>query len=666
MVGDAGECVPVALSVAPTVAPATGEAAPPEVSPAVKASRRCSARYEGKQRPYFGTKRPRPDTAPKKEIVKKRARMDLGLMQASTSDGNGVPGEFSADGEVGCHDQQNGEVKSGYVQVKETLRAFNSHYLHFVQEEEQRVKQVEAKLSEHPKDSKKKAVGDTEGEVKRASKRPDLKAISKMIENGSVLCHEKRIGHLPGIGVGQQFYSRAEMVVLGVHGHWLNGIDYLGGSYAKQEQYKGYTFPLAVCIVLSGMYEDDSDNAEDIVYTGQGGHDLLGSKQQIRDQKLERGNLALKNSCECGSPVRVVRGHESQNSYCGKVYTYDGLYKVVKYWAEKGVRGFTVYKFNLKRLEGQPHLTTNQVYFGRAQAPRSISDLRGLVCEDISGGQENIPIPVTNVVDDPPVPPTGFLYQKSMQLAKSLKLPANFLGCQCEGDCTNPRTCACARLNGYDFPYVRRDGGRLIEAKAVVFECGPNCRCSLSCVNRISQQGLKYHLEVFRTPKKGWGVRSWDTIPSGAPICEYTGILTKTDEIDNVEENNYIFEIDCLQTMKGLDGRERRPGDVSLLINLDDKKSEVAEYCIDAGSVGNVARFINHSCQPNLFVQCILSSHHDIKMAKVMLFAADTIPPLQELTYDYGYALDSVVGPDGSVIKLPCQCGAVDCRKWLY
>lgn len=39
---------------------------------------------------------------------------------------------------------------------------------------------------------------------------------------------------LVGIGVGQQFYSRAEMVVLGVHGHWLNGIDYLGGSYAKQ------------------------------------------------------------------------------------------------------------------------------------------------------------------------------------------------------------------------------------------------------------------------------------------------------------------------------------------------------------------------------------------------------------------------------------------------
>lgn len=42
------------------------------------------------------------------------------------------------------------------------------------------------------------------------------------------------------------------------------------------------------------MYEDDLDNAEDVVYTGQGGHNLTGNKRQIQDQKLERGNLALK------------------------------------------------------------------------------------------------------------------------------------------------------------------------------------------------------------------------------------------------------------------------------------------------------------------------------------------------------------------------------------
>ncbi|WOL03754.1 histone-lysine N-methyltransferase, H3 lysine-9 specific SUVH4 [Canna indica] len=689
MVSDARERVRDTLSVAPTAALAGAGLTPVATSPP---ARRCSARFQGKPRPYFGPKRP--VTAPaketgnkkakldpglaqasvsevndasgessanaealKREIGKMRAKVDLALIQASQSVANGVSVEGSANEEDGC--SQNRSAKSDNLKVKQTLRVFNKHYLNFVQEEEQRVKQA-------PKLSKKKGFGGTEEEVKRASKRPDLKAITKMIENGSVLYNEKRIGHIPGIDVGQQFYSRAEMVVLGLHSHWLNGIDYMGIAYGKQDQYKSYTFPLAVCIVLSGMYEDDTDNAEEILYTGQGGHDLLGNKQQIRDQKLERGNLALKNGYECSTPVRVVRGHESRNSYCGKVYTYDGLYKVVKYWAEKGVRGYTVYKYKLRRLKGQPRLTTNLVNFARGQIPMTISDLRGLVCEDISGGQENIPIPVTNVIDDPPVAPTGFIYQKSMQIAKKLKLPTNVLGCDCKGDCTNPKTCACAALNGNDFPYVQRDGGRLIEAKAVVFECGPNCGCNLSCVNRISQQGLKYHLEVFRTPSKGWGVRSWDTIPSGAPICEYTGILTRTDEIDNVAENNYIFEIDCLQTMKGLDGREIRPGDVSSLINLDDKRAESAEYCIDAGSVGNIARFFNHSCQPNLFVQCILSSHHDIKMAKVMLFAADTIPPLQELTYDYGYALDSVVGADGKIIKMPCHCGAMECKKWLY
>lgn len=53
------------------------------------------------------------------------------------------------------------------------------------------------------------------------------------------------------------------------------------------------------------------------------------------------------------------------------------------------------------------------------------------------------------------------------------------------------------------------------------------------------------------------------------------------------------------------------------------------EFCIDAGSYGNIARYINHSCEPNLFVQCVLSSHHDVRLARVVLFAADNIPPLQ-------------------------------------
>lgn len=571
--------------------------------------------------------------------------------------------------------------KSATVKVKDTLRLFNKFYLQLVQEEELRCAKakVDNKVSQGSKkllkgskksaDKSKKEKPSEDGDKKKA-KRPDLKAITKMFEANATMYPEKRIGDLPGISVGHRFYSRAEMVAVGFHSHWLNGIDYMGQSYRKGV-YHNYTFPLAVAIVISGMYEDDLDNAEDVIYTGQGGHDLTGNKRQIRDQKLERGNLALKNCVEQCVPVRVVRGHECASSYCGRVYTYDGLYKVVQYWAEKGLSGFTVFKYRLRRLEGQPILTTNQVQFSYGRVPQSVAEIRGLVCEDISGGQEDVPIPATNLVDDPPVAPSGYTYCKSLQIAKNVKLPANVSGCNCQGTCVDPRTCACAKLNGSDFPYVQINGGRLIEARAVVFECGPSCGCGPGCVNRTSQRGIKHRLEVFRTPKKGWAVRSWEFIPSGAPVCEYIGALVRTEDTDHVCENNYIFDIDCLQTMRGLGGRERRLGDVSVsAINSfdgDDQKSEsVPEFCIDAGSTGNIARFINHSCEPNLFVQCVLSLHHDVKLARVMLFAADNIPPMQELTYDYGYALDSVSGPSGKIKQMPCYCGAVDCRKRLF
>lgn len=53
---------------------------------------------------------------------------------------------------------------------------------------------------------------------------------------------------------------------------------------------------------MSGQYEDDLDNSEDIIYTGEGGHDLVGSKLQHADQVLLRGNLAMKVSVLVNQP----------------------------------------------------------------------------------------------------------------------------------------------------------------------------------------------------------------------------------------------------------------------------------------------------------------------------------------------------------------------------
>ncbi|KAE8720075.1 Detected protein of unknown function [Hibiscus syriacus] len=383
--------------------------------------------------------------------------------------------------------------------------------------------------------------------------------------------------------------------------------------------------------------------------------------------------MSSQNSVDLGVPVRVIRGHESASSYSGKVYTYDGLYKVVQYWAEKGISGFTVFKYQLRRLEGQSILTTNQVQFIFGRVPKSSSEIRGLVCEDISGGQEDVPIPATNLVDDPPVAPTGKLYFLAFswqEICSSHDMGCDLLkevlcegptilvsklhffqvyescmeykatcyatGCNCEGACMDPKTCECARLNGFDFPYVHRDGGRLIEAKHVVFECGPNCGCGPSCVKRTSQRGLRYRLEVFRTPKKEWAVR--------------------TEELDSVSENNYVFEIDCMQTMRGLDGRERQQQDGSLPViqnvdKIDDRGQRMYQISALMLVLLEIWQDLSIIAVSLTFLSSVsLSSHHNLKLARVMLLAADNIPPLQELTYDYGYALDSVYGPDGKVL----------------
>lgn len=80
---------------------------------------------------------------------------------------------------------------------------------------------------------------------------------------------------------------------------------------------------------------------------------------------------------------------------------------------------------------------------------------------------------------------------------------------------------------------------------------------------------------------------------------------------------------------------QRRSCDASIRLSnhakeiYDQISESEPEFCIDAGASGNVARFINHGCEPNLFVQCVLSSHHDVRLARVMLFAADDIVPMQ-------------------------------------
>lgn len=105
------------------------------------------------------------------------------------------------------------------------------------------------------------------------------------------------------------------------------------------------------------------------------------------------------------------------------------------------------------------------------------------------------------------------------------------------------------------------------------------------------------------------------------------------DILGALKFHEMLFEHSFLNTHAMYSVLQKRAGSEMHLPNLhpenDSDAPPAPEYCIDASSIGNFARFINHSCQPNLFVQCVLSSHNDVKLAKVTLFAADTILPLQ-------------------------------------
>ncbi|KAH8934882.1 hypothetical protein BDL97_17G003600 [Sphagnum fallax] len=543
--------------------------------------------------------------------------------------------------------------------VKEALREFNTLYLEAIQEEDKRAAAAAAAAT-------KKEVG------KRPSKRPDLKAITKMNNLNLSVNSGKIIGAVPGVHVGQQFLSRAEMVIIGLHQHWLNGINYIGATKSARNEFSHLQLPIAVSIVMSGGYEDDVDNSDDLIYTGQGGNNLTGDRRQIKDQEMTKGNLALVHSMEFQTPVRVVRGHANKLSYTGKLYTYDGIYQVYDHWTEKGISGFRVFKYKLRRLPGQPDLTTQQVFFARGKLIDSAAELEGLVSKDISDGMERIPVVASNTVDDNPCPPTDYTYMTASKLSPDIPKRKPAKGCSCKGVCTDTEKCSCARLNGNVIPYVHNHGGRLIKAMDVVYECGPNCSCGPECVNRTSQNGLQYRLEVFKTTNKGWGVRSWDYIPAGAPICEYVGTIRHNDDrLESMLDNMYIFELDMLQTMWGMEGRQRRGEKVIPPLDGGPDIDQTSEghsplFVLDAGKGGNVSRFLNHSCEPNVFIQCMLSDHHDVTMPRIVMCAAENIHPMQELCYDYGYALNSVVAADGTVKEVPCYCGSLICRKRMY
>ncbi|CAH8318389.1 unnamed protein product [Eruca vesicaria subsp. sativa] len=179
------------------------------------------------------------------------------------------------------------------------------------------------------------------GDLYEATARIDLNTQAFLEREGKNVNTPNRIGHVPGINVGDEFQYKAELRVVGLHFRIMSGIDYV--------EIDGVKF--ATSIVSSKKYDyDDKFDADVLIYTGEGGN-MINKEKKAEDQKMIKGNLALANSMIHKREVRVIRGGESWDGK-GKHYVYEGLFLVDNYWLEKGVSGKNVYKFKLCRIPG--------------------------------------------------------------------------------------------------------------------------------------------------------------------------------------------------------------------------------------------------------------------------------------------------------------------------
>eukprot|EP00898_Chlorokybus_atmophyticus_P008239 jgi/Chlat1/8416/Chrsp80S07915 len=321
----------------------------------------------------------------------------------------------------------------------------------------------------------------------------------------------------------------------------------------------------------------------------------------------------------------------------------------------------------------------------------------GLVLsEDLSNGQERVPIRCINFVDNEPMPP--FLYIKERRYHPSSGVTTENLkpatGCTCcQRQCGSYLQHTCSHykhhiVNGADerdSMYIMESllekrhksaaveleplpmAGRLAYNRAkrvqvppgqdLIAECNDNCACNSSCPNRVVQLGIQLQLEVFKTPDCGWGLRTTQDIERGTFVVEYVGEVISHDEAVKRGEQ---YEREGVLMLFDIDGsQEKSEG------GGGSNAAQECKYVVDPTHCGNMARFINHSCDANLSVYNVLVETADMDLHRIGFFAKRDIRAGTELTYDYCWYKpgESDVGDASQESEArPAQAGMVHIR----
>lgn len=142
----------------------------------------------------------------------------------------------------------------------------------------------------------------------------------------------------------------------------------------------------------------------------------------------------------------------------------------------------------------------------------------------------------------------------------------------------------------------------------------------------------KKELRFYKSTIHDWGLFASEPIPKDEMVIEYVGELIRQGLADD-RERKY----------------EKQGIGSSYLFRIDE------DSIVDATWRGSVARFINHSCEPNCYAQVISVG----EAPKIVIYSARDIAPHEEITYDYKF------DEEAEDLKIPCLCGAPRCRGYL-
>lgn len=202
--------------------------------------------------------------------------------------------------------------------------------------------------------------------------------------------------------------------------------------------------------------------------------------------------------------------------------------------------------------------------------------------------------------------------------------------CTCNTNDCSSDSCICFQIN---------------KASIVcLYYCFEGCNCDESCKLRL-KKSFEDKLEVFNTKDgRNKGVKLKENIEKNTFLIEYVGeVLTKEEVIVNRKKYlkrssaNYIFSLNEIITI--------------------DNKSETLYTAIDATEVGNIARFINHSCEPNCEVRVIRLK--SLRFGHLCIFSKRKLSAEEEITISYGSSIKP--HPNSTV----CLCKTENCKGVL-